>query len=390
MSTLIYILSLIHTSDLLYEITRSISNFWYNLIDILVPTVHAEITLPSYKIDKIIILGDELDRVRLNSLSAFMRMEKLKAHIVQWNLLDMSSIHINLPEISNSSSNIFLSKLTYTVEGDITNKVYNLKDSWPVNGGDLAFKPEEGLKIRRLLGLGLDQEIKIVTTKELPSLPTPQTMTTSLNSSLPRLNCSLASLNDSSLFYNSRSNLVSTESISICEDSPVSSSVSSSFSPISDHCSVELYHTRRTELQEYLNRPLPTIPTDSFNAHNYEEVRMLNRRFTIHSEILEDSTEDLLDSSNNIINHSNRSSLANTNCSTLLPGYEVETNPYSVLPTYEESEISYPESRISRLTNLNTPSSLIDRSVFQNVDWSSTSPSAGRNNTTHNLLSEID
>jgi hypothetical protein len=219
------------------------------------------------------------------------------------------------------------------------------------------------------LGLGLDQEIKIVTTKELPCIPTPHTSTTSLNSSLPRLNCSLASLNDSSLFYNSRSNLVSTESISICEDSPVSSSVTSSFSPISDHCSVEFYHTRRAELQEYLNRPLPTIPSDSFNAHNYEEVRMLNRRFTIHSEILEDSTEDLLDSSNNIINNSNRSSLVNTNCSTL-PGYEVETNPYTGLPTYEESETSYPEALTSRLMDLNTPSSvnLIDPTVFENVD----------------------
>jgi hypothetical protein len=95
----------------------------------LIPSVQAEITLPSYKIDKIIILSDELDRVRLNSLSAFMRMEILKAHIVQWNLLDMSSIHIHFPDLNNSSSNILLSKLTYTVEGDITNKVYNLKDS---------------------------------------------------------------------------------------------------------------------------------------------------------------------------------------------------------------------------------------------------------------------
>lgn len=227
----------------------------------------------------------------------------------------------------------------------------------------MAFKPEEGLKIRRLLGLGLDQEIKIVTTKELPSLPSPQTTTTSLNS-LPRLNCSLISLNDSSLFYNSRANLVSNESISICEDSPVSSS----FSPISDHCSVEYYHTRRAAIQEYLNRALPGIPSESFNVHNSEEVRMLNRRFTIHSEILEDSTEDLLDSSNNINNNSSRSTLANTNFSTLLPGYEVEINPYTGLPTYEESETSYPESRFSRLTNLNTPSSLIDRSVFLNVD----------------------
>jgi hypothetical protein len=95
------------------------------------------------------------------------------------------------------------------------------------------------------LGLGLDQEIKYVTTKELPSLPSPLTTTTSLN-------CSLESLNESSLFYRSTADLVSTVS---------NGSTTSISSLLSDHCSVEFYHERRSALQEYLNRPLPTAPT---------------------------------------------------------------------------------------------------------------------------------
>jgi len=242
-----------------------------------------------------------------------MRSEILKAHIVKWNLADMHSVHIHFPEI-NSSSNHFLSKVTYTIDGDATNKVYNLKDSWPINGGDLAFKPAEGLKIRRLLGLGLDQEIKIVTTKELPSIPSPQSTTTSLNNSL-------ASLNESALFYNS-----------ICEGSPVSST----FSLNNDNNSVELYHAQRVALQEYLNRPLPHIPSEEYNVHNSEVVRILRRRFTIHSTILEDSSEDLLDSLNNI-NNSGITTLVNSRTSTLLPEYTEQLaniNPYTGLPTY--------------------------------------------------------
>jgi hypothetical protein len=173
------------------------------------------------------------------------------------------------------------------------------------------------------LGLGLDQEIKYVTTKELPSLPTPLSTTTSLN-------CSLESLNESLLFYHSTADLVTNVS---------NRSTSSISSLLSDHCSVEFYHERRSSLQEYLNRPLPTAPYSEFNSHNSAEVSILNRRFTIHSEILEDSSEDLLDSSNYRRASSSRSSFVNTNCSTL-PGYEVEANPYTVLPTYEESEIS--------------------------------------------------
>lgn len=319
MSISLYIISLYNTSENLYLIIKNIYNFWDSLT--IIPSMQAEVELESYKIDKIIILPNELEHIKLNSLSGFMRMELLKCHIVKWNLQDLASVQIHLPVLTNETPDHYLSNLTYTIGGDLTPK--NLKDIWPVNGGDLAFKPEEGLNLRRKLGLGLDQEIKYVTTKELPSLPTPLSTTTSLN-------CSLESLNESLLFYHSTADLVTNVS---------NRSTSSISSLLSDHCSVEFYHERRSSLQEYLNRPLPTAPYSEFNSHNSAEVSILNRRFTIHSEILEDSSEDLLDSSNYRRASSSRSSFVNTNCSTL-PGYEVEANPYTVLPTYEESEIS--------------------------------------------------
>jgi hypothetical protein len=45
--------------------------------------MQAEVELESYKIDKIIILPNELEHIKLNSLSGFMRMELLKCHIVK-------------------------------------------------------------------------------------------------------------------------------------------------------------------------------------------------------------------------------------------------------------------------------------------------------------------
>lgn len=149
----------------------------------------------SYKIDKITIIPEQFSSIKFNSLSEFMRKEILQYQIGKWNNQSPSSILLNLPlteikcevggnnnlchicnSISKTNTNITLDKLTFQISNQNPPKIFNLKDYWPVYGADLAFKPEEGLEIRRLLQLGTEQEIQIVTTKELPSIPTPQSL----------------------------------------------------------------------------------------------------------------------------------------------------------------------------------------------------------------------
>jgi hypothetical protein len=119
----------------------------------------------NYPIDKMIITREQLSSIRLNQLSEFMRSEILQYQIGKWNNHSPSTIQIDFPSTDiicetkpNNSTcslckklidtkNYALDELTFHLKGN-ESKQYNLKDYWPVYGADLAFKPEEGLKIR--------------------------------------------------------------------------------------------------------------------------------------------------------------------------------------------------------------------------------------------------
>jgi hypothetical protein len=181
----------------------------------------------SHKIDKINISPEQLSSVRLESLSEFMRKEILQYQLGKWNNHPASSISIKFPitelncETGPNNSNCVrciklleenlnrtLDKLTFQIEGQSSKKVYKLKDHWPVHGTDLAFKLDEGLKLRRLLSLGSAQDVLIVTNKLLPDTPMSSELNLSneCSSSTTSINSDIISLTDSDLFYQSELN----------------------------------------------------------------------------------------------------------------------------------------------------------------------------------------
>jgi hypothetical protein len=279
----------------------------------------------SYKIDKITIKPTELKHVKWNSLSEFNRPEILQFELAKWNLQDVSSIDLKLPKDSTS-----LSKVTFKFSdnGVLSNKNLKVKDYWPVNGADLAFKLDEGLRIRKLLGLSLDQEIKYVTNKALPALP--QT---------PQFEC---------VFTGDEADIITFEHNDLLY---TPSTINGSFdpSPIASSFTSE-HEDLQTSSQVNNNLALSQTIYD----RNTQEVKILGQRFTMHSEILEDSCEDLL------ANSTTQSS---------------QTSLVSTIRSLKDSELFYKSSTI-----VNSPE-------FQNVNGGSSSQNRDTNST---LLSEID
>jgi hypothetical protein len=264
-----------------------------------------------------IITRDQLSSIKLNQLSEFMRSEILQYNIGKWNNHSPSSIKINLPLIESTcelnvnntpciscqsisqNSILTLDKITFRVE-EAQNKVFNLKDYWPVNGADLAIKAEEGTIIRSLLGLESDQEIKILSLNK----PTPQSSQSSIVSELD-------SMNTRSLFYNS-SNGSSLTTLQSAETKP-------------NTFTVEEYHA-------YFNKPLPQEPlleNEVFPRRFQNTDRLVHIRGDIwtHSTIYEGSNESLITSSNNRASANRSSSLTNSTVSLVNYRYPQNTNP---------------------------------------------------------------
>jgi hypothetical protein len=118
-----------------------------------------------------------------------------------------------------------------------------------------------------------------------------------------------------------------------------------------------------TNQTNYLNNSDSIIE----NTRNVEEVNILGRSFQLGSDLLEDSYEDLLGKMDQTYpSMTRRNSLENNT-----------NNTNNTLPSYSESE-QYENLRLNfrsrQLIGLNTPSTLVDRTVFHNVNRLNSSP----------------
>jgi hypothetical protein len=269
----------------------------------------------NYPVDKMIITREQLSSIKLNQLSEFMRSEILQYQIGKWNNHSPSTIQIDFPstditcetkpnnstctlckKLIDTKINCGLDELTFHLKGN-ESKQYNLKDYWPVNGADLAIKAEEGFRLRSLLGLEQDQEIKVLSLSNHSSQSLP---TSTANSSQTSIVSEFESMNTRSLFHRSSNDLSLSTSLSTL--------ISQDTKP--NNFTVEEYHA-------YINKPLPQTPIEIL-PRQFQISRMVYIRGDIwtHSTILEDSSESLP------IENNNRDS---SSSNTLLSSNESET-----------------------------------------------------------------
>jgi hypothetical protein len=282
----------------------------------------------TYIVDKMIITRDQLSSIKLNQLSEFMRSEILQYNLGNWNKQSPSTILVNLPiselkctvgstdgnclycnQISsqiNKLNDISLDKITFQIKesGPLSNKKYNLKDYWPLNGADLAIKAEEGTRIRSILGLESEQEIKILSLNK----PTPDSSQTSL----------VTSMNDSELFYRSSN---------ASKDSSLTTLHSAEIKP--NTFTVEEYHAYLDYIKN--KKPLPQEPlleNEVFPRRftNIDRLVHIQGDIWTHSTIYEGSSESLFVSTNNIASTSRSTLISNSTGSLVNYSFPQNTN----------------------------------------------------------------
>lgn len=138
-----------------------IENILNTIQETVIPAIQLE---ESYKVDVIRIFHDDLQHIKLNSLCEYLRWE-----IIQKAIIGQDSNGLSFYSYNNCS----LSDIVFYVEGDLVeNREFELRSHWPTRGYPLAFKPEEGITTRRILGLSLVQDFTyLVNSKSLPNLP---------------------------------------------------------------------------------------------------------------------------------------------------------------------------------------------------------------------------
>jgi hypothetical protein len=339
----------------------------------------------TYIVDKMIITRDQLSSIKLNQLSEFMRSEILQYNLGNWNKQSPSTILVNLPiselkctvgstdgnclycnQISsqiNKLNDISLDKITFQIKesGPLSNKKYNLKDYWPLNGADLAIKAEEGTRIRSILGLESEQEIKILSLNK----PTPDSSQTSL----------VTSMNDSELFYRSSNG---------SKDSSLTTLHSAEIKP--NTFTVEEYHAYLDYIKN--KKPLPQEPlleNEVFPRRFQNTYRLFRIRGDIwaHSTIYEGSSESLLPS-NNRVSTSRSTILSNSTGSLVNYSFPQNTNTEfrnAILDMMNEIDNDLDFLNNRNITRTNTGESTLVNSTSNSIEEiSSTSSSTSSHN----------
>jgi hypothetical protein len=351
----------------------------------------------SYIVDQITITPKELSAIKLNNICELMRKEILQYRIGQWTNESPSSIWLNLPasnvevkctsETNGSScgycnqissqvyknNEITLDKLTFQIEGSNSNQIYLLKNNWPINGIDLPIKAEDGLRIRSLLGLSTDQEIKILTNKEL--VDTPKSSHQSLlSSSTTGIESGISSMINTELFYRTPNISRSTHSTLFSQE----------VTP--NYFTVEEYHNILRIRETYLNKPLPLTPvtTTSESVLNLNKplplepvlsaVDISPRHFYIrqmahiqgiilnHSTIFEGSIESLQNSSQSRSSILSTSSLNSNDPYAFSPNYEFRSEVYNLMTEADRNEVDIINlnSNLSRTNTSDTTETLVN------------------------------
>ena len=363
----------------------------------------------SYIVDPIIIKQNQLSNIKWNNLSEFLREEVIEYQIVRWNkqfpsvFLDLNLIkprcfsEINQTPcqtcklISITNSNITLDKLTFKVSGSDT--LYNLKDFWPKNGTDLLIKGDEGLRIRSLLGIDQDQDIKLLS---LPS-STRASFQTSIVSDLK-------SMKTSSLFYRSELSDLSLTTLISEETKPNTSTVQEYHAyihyinkplpqePVNIPLTQEPVNIPLTQEPLNLNKDLPQTP--AFPRHFYvNNMGRIRGQIWTHSIIIEDSLESLLLENNNRLSSNNTLLSETSSTQSNIVTYAFPQNNElrnEILGMIERNEINNNSILIPIPTRSNTDDTLVNNTnlIPTRTNTSDTSVENNLNNVIRNIETE--